>query len=412
MRRTSPRPRRRANALVRWARRTVAVPTAIAALFVAGTMEPALAAQGTDPLAARVAEWARDAGLGFVVTGAERMAYQVDRPAEGGTLAGGIPTVGAPALDGPTPAGSPLGLVTPRPTTPSSSAATPRATTASAKPGATAASLLELAPIPARVSPALAGEGQWQDAFASRGLVVAKAAFVRPDATHTGYSVAVVAMDAAALTFNLHQGTQVPGGPTITSPNLTGADLKAALATFNSGFLMTDANGGYWQNGTSVVPLRAGAASMVFGTDGTLTVRSWPGGTPGKGVAAVRQNLAMLVENGQVNPLVNTADEPTEEVTWGYTVGVSAYVWRSAVGTRPDGTVVFALGPALNVETLASLMADAGCTNAMELDINSTWTSYITYAGGVPHKLTADQHPPADRYLTPSTRDFVAVLPR
>jgi uncharacterized protein YigE (DUF2233 family) len=401
----------------------VAVPTALAALLVVGTMEPALAAPGTDPFAARGAEWARDAGLGFLVTGAERMAYQVDKPTEGGTLKDGIPSVGAPAGDGP--AGSPLGLVTPH-ASPSHSAESPSASsTASATPGAAAASTtkpspskaaapsrLKLAPIPARVTPALAGEGRWQDAFASGGRIVARAAFVRPDATHTGYSVAVVAMDAAALTFNLHQGTQVPGGPTLTSPNLAGAELKAALATFNSGFLMKDANGGYWQNGTSVVGLRTGAASMVFGTDGTLRVQSWPGGTPGKGVAAVRQNLAMLVENGQVNPLVNTTDEPTEEATWGYTVGVSAYVWRSAVGTRSDGTVVFALGPALNVATLASLMSDAGCTNAMELDINSTWTSYITYAGGVPHKLTPDQHPAADRYLSPSTRDFVAVLPR
>jgi len=397
----------------------VAVPATLAALLVAGTMEPALAAPGTDPLAARAAEWARDAGLGFLVTGAERVAYQVDKPAEGGTLAGGIPTVGAPAGGAPTPAGSPLGLVTPRPATPGapsgspSAAPTPRATSASATPKATAApSRLKLAPIPARVSPALAGEGQWQDAFASGGRVVARAAFVRPDATHTGYSVAVVAMDAAALRFNLHQGTQVPGGPSLTDPNLAGAELKAALATFNSGFLMKDAHGGYWQNGTSVVPLVAGAASMVFGTDGTLKVESWPGGTPGKGVAAVRQNLAMLVEKGQINPLVNPSDEPTEELTWGFTVGVSAYVWRSAVGTRPDGTVVFALGPALNVTTLASLMADAGCTDAMELDINSTWTSFLTYSGGVPAKLTADQHPSAGRYLTPSTRDFVAVLPR
>jgi hypothetical protein len=53
----------------------------------------------------------------------------------------------------------------------------------------------------------------------------------------------------------------------------------------------------------------------------------------------------------------------------------------------------------------------------MELDINQSWTNFITYTHprngvAVPHMLTKDEHPNPYRYLQPSSRDFVAVLTR
>lgn len=174
---------------------------------------------------------------------------------------------------------------------------------------------------------------------------------------------------------------------------------------------MNDANGGSWLAGTEIAPLVPGAASMVFGRDGSLRIETWPGGTPGPEIAAVRQNLALLVDGGEVTA---DAGAPDTSLVWGRTLGNSAFVWRSAIGTRADGTVVFIVGPALNVATAASLAHDAGCQRAMELDINKDWTSYIwdEHKGGtaVPHQLTSDQLPDAGRYLTTSTREFVAVL--
>ncbi len=351
--------------LPRWARFAL-VPVIAFALFVGVTLTPALLAPGSDTTVARVAEWAREYGLGPLVTLAEQAQYQLEKPAEGGALAGGIATVGT--VD------------------------------------------RSRQPIPSRVSPALPGEGQWQYLQVVKGKPVSRVAFLRPDATHTGFSVGVVEMDAHALKFALHQGTHVPGGKIVAPTSLTTEEKKTVLAAFNSGFQMKDANGGYWQNGTTIQPLTQGAASMVFGTDGSLKVQSWPGGEPGQGVAAVRQNLVLLVDNGQVTPEV-ASDNPK---TWGVTVGNKAYVWRTAVGTKADGSVVFIVGPALNVETLASLAKDAGCVEAMELDINTDWTNYITYSqpGAVPKKLTPDEFPNANRYGSASTRDFVAVLPR
>jgi len=64
------------------------------------------------------------------------------------------------------------------------------------------------------------------------------------------------------------------------------------LATFNSGFTMMDANGGYWQDGKTAVPLRSGAASMVFYKDGHVDVVKWSAAPPGPDVAVDRQASA------------------------------------------------------------------------------------------------------------------------
>lgn len=323
-------------------------------------------------------------GLGGVVTLLEQVAYTVNPPRSGGTVAGGIQTpsparVASPATDTPT-ASAPTGPKAPDPLA-----------------------------LPAGLTP-LAGEGQWRSLALANGRTAARVAQMRPDAVHTSYLVSVVWMDPSLLSFTLHPGTQVPGSVAGATSVLAGTERYSVWATFNSGFQMKDARGGYWQNGQTVVPLSTGAASMVMTSDGRLSVMAWPGGAPPAGVVSVRQNLTLLIDHGITAPSVHsnvTAD-------WGKTVGNAAYVWRSGVGVRADGTVVVACGPALSVATLAGALKAAGAQTAMELDINKDWTSFITYdqPGAVPHRLTADQVPPANRYLSPSKRDFVAVVPR
>ena len=72
----------------------------------------------------------------------------------------------------------------------------------------------------------------------------------------------------------------------------------------------------------------------------------------------------------------------------------------------------------MNIETLAGVLHDAGAVNAMQLDINPDWTNYITYSHPSPGTATPSVLPPpnssvrATRYLQPSSRDFVSVLPR
>ena len=118
-----------------------------------------------------------------------------------------------------------------------------------------------------------------------------------------------------------------------------------------------------------------------------------------------------MIENGRISPLVPDASTDA----WGATSGNRSYVWRSAVGVRGDGSVVFVIGSAMDIRSLADVMHAAGAVTAMELDINPSWTSFITYARPaagqvVPAKLTAAEQASAYRYLQPSSRDFVAVL--
>ncbi|MEO7069140.1 MAG: phosphodiester glycosidase family protein [Nostocoides sp.] len=377
-RRPTPREGLRSRRVYR--RRRVVVGLAAAfALWLTWSLGGALTAPGTDTVSARLAEWGRFHGLGWAVTGMEQAQYAANTPRTGGSVVGGIPRL--------RPEMSPAGAL------------------------AASNELAAPAPLAPVAKGALAGEGAWQTTILLHGHPAVRTAFLRPDSAHTSYLVETVWMDPSLLRFTLHPGYQVPGGTGWPEPDrLTGHELRSVLATFNSGFTMVDSQGGYWQGGHSVGTLRRGGAAMVLSTAGGLDVRAWGGGTPGPGTAAVRQNLSLLVDKGQLNPLVN---DPTTS-TWGKTIGNRAYVWRTAIGVRADGSVIFIVGPALNVKTLAVIAQEAGAIRAMQLDINPDWTNFITYthpAGGtaVPHMLAADERPNPRRYLQPSTRDFVSV---
>jgi hypothetical protein len=349
-------------------------------LWLAWSIGGALTAPGTDTPVARLAEWARFNGLGWAVDHLEQIQYQLNPPKVGGTLAGGIPKVS-----------------TARPT-----------------PGRVVGPAVGPASIPPQVQPPLPGEGVWQPLVRLHGVPAIRAAFLRPDAQHTSYLAGVAWLDQKLVKLVLHPGYRVPGGSGWSQPfDVPSSQRDALVATFNSGFTMMDANGGYWQDGKSAAPLRSGAASMVLYKDGHLDVVNWTGTAPGPDVAAVRQNLDLLVDHGTISPNVDS----TTTNAWGKTVGNPTFVWRTALGIRKDGSLVFVVGNSMSVHTLANIVRDAGAVRAMELDINHAWTNFITYTHpgkgvAVPQMLTRDERPNPYRYLQPSSRDFVAVLPR
>lgn len=372
----------------RFWRRRAGVLMVVLLLWLTWSIGGALTAPGTDTTAARLAEWGRFHGLGWAVSGLEQMQYKANPPKVGGTVAGGIPRIAPtqPAARQPTAR---------QPTAPSTSVAPP-------------------APIPLQAQPPLPDEGTWQPLVSLHGEPAIQAAFLRPDAQHTSYLVGVALLNQNLVTMTLHPGYRVPGDAGLSQPSsVPHSERDALVATFNSGFTMVDANGGYWQDGKTVVPLRQGAASMVFSKDGHMDVVKWNAGKPGPDVAAVRQNLVLLVDHGAITPEVDS----TTPGLWGWTLGNKTYVWRSAVGVRKDGSLVFVAGASMSVRTLANIMHDAGAERAMELDINPAWTNFITYTHpskgvAVPHMLTKDEQPNPSRYLQPSSRDFVAVSAR
>ena len=355
----------------------------------------------------RAAEWARDNHLGGIVNRVENWWYSDHAPKEGGEPDRAIVTDVPPTVTEPTPT---TGPTTPHLPTPGS------------------------VPIPDGVIPVPA-EGQWQAVGPPVGGASAVyTTQVRPDSVHTSLLAGLAWMDPQLMRFELHPGTTEPGGKW-SVPSQVPIDQRLDLvAAFNSAFRLQDARGGLYLDGTTKGRLRDGAASLVLYKDGSATVGQWGRDvTMTPDVAAVRQNLDLIIDNGGGAP--NLSGRPTavsapgvsapglddnSNGAWGSTLGNKVLVWRSAICVTGSGALVYGYGDGLGALSLAELMKRAGCVRAMELDINKSWTTFNLYgaqAFGDPSsvhgvKLLPEQQKGADRYLSPDARDFVAAFVR
>ncbi len=240
------------------------------------------------------------------------------------------------------------------------------------------------APIKPFASPALPGEGQWSPAGRLvKGIPAVYTTSLRPDAVHTSYVVGAAWMDTKLLRATLYSGSQIPGGgPYPHTAPIPPSAATSLVAAFNAGFLMSAANGGYYTDGHTIIPLRTGAASAVVYKNGTMTVGAWNQQvhmTPT--VVSVRQNLDLLVTHGK--PVAGLTATTTTK--WGATLGNAVYVWRSGLGVTANGALVYVGGPTLNITDLANILARAGCVRAMELDINTTWVNYTVFKPATPN---------------------------
>ncbi len=388
-RRRTVKPRRR------WLRRLLAHRSVQAILivlvlflgWVGWSVGQAMTAPGNGTASTRLAEWARDHYLGPVVTLGEWLTYKAPK-------VGGKPqfSLAAPATAGPTSA------------------------TAPHKPGAATITPI----VPSRLSsPAgspLPGEGQWRVLASVHGIPAIYGTYLRPDSIHTSYVAGIASMDQRLLTFQLRPGAEDPGpGNWGYSPWLPPGSRTGLLATFNGGFKLDAAGGGFYLNGLTKGTLTGGAASLVYYKNGQVSIGSWDHGVGmSSNVLGVRQNLKLIVANGTVPASV---DQDVQS-QWGATLGGGYYVWRSGVGITSDGRIIFVYGPALSVRTLANLLQRAGAVNAMQMDINPAWMSYMTYkpspsaADPTPANLLPNQPEPANRYYSVNSRDFTAVFAR
>ena len=299
----------------------------------------------------RLAEWFREHGGASVVNWSETEWYSHHQPKVGGALPPG--TIHKPKTVTTVPA------------------------------AASVAHLPPPAPIVPLASPPIAGEGQWSPTGRLvDGVPAVYQTLIRPSAIHTSFVVGVAWMDPKLLKATLYSGSQIPGGGpfTHTAP-ISPSDATTVVAAFNAGFLMSAANGGYYTDSRTIIPLRTGAASFVVYKDGSFGLGQWGTDvsmTPG--VVSVRQNLDLLVNNGQIVPAAYDANSSA----WGATLGGGLYVWRSALGIAANGALIYVGGPGLDIYNLANIMVHAGAVRAMELDINTDWVNFSSYQPSIP----------------------------
>jgi hypothetical protein len=257
----------------------------------------------------------------------------------------------------------------------------------------------------------LAGEGQWANTrIRVNGNTAIRIAQIRPDQVHTSYWATVTWLDPKLLAFAQVPGTKVPEVDGL--PNRTGRVpenlQRFYVAGLNGGFLMRDSQGGYSFEGKVYKRLIDGKASLVTYTDGSFDVVEWGRDPVRSNIQSVRQNMHLIVDGG-VSQVENE-----DQSKWGWVwQGVGSgknLVWRSAIGVRSDGSMVYVIGAAMSASSLGDVLVRAGARRAILLDMNEAYANgflYGPYKGG--RKIDAESTRSPERFWATSERDFLAV---
>ena len=354
----------------RRARRTVTIALLMCSLPIAMSYLITLSGPSNSSLTIRSFEWLRDHGAAQVSSQIESLYYSLNAPATGGAPLRALPLTAR--------------------------------TMAAVHPQ-------DIAPT---IQPSLPGEGVWvpTETWSGPSPPIQIAQF-RSDPNYPQMVAGVVWIDPRRTSIVLYPGRLEPSVSLPRGPMEVPTGLRSRLlATFNSGFKLQDSHGGFALGGTTYAPLQRGMATFVHYRDGRVDVESWQGGpTVPAGVDYARQNLPLIVAGGQPNP--NLSDGPQ----WGLTLGNAIRVWRSGIGIDARGDLIYAAANDQTVSSLAAILMRAGAIRAMQLDINSYWVTFNSYAqpdAGRPSSLLPSMTRPLTRYLSPDDRDFFAVYLR
>ena len=344
-----------------------------------------------------VSDIARENNLGPVVAFAENIYYgYINVPKVGGT-----PTLST-GFDGSTRTSTsdkPVGKVSLHPI-------------ANLKAWGPARSPSNLPPrVESPVSP-LPGEGVWAPTkIAVNGFTAVFEARIRPDTVHTSMFATLVWFDPKLLAFDQIAGTKMPEGDFAHGGGRV-APLRRPfyMAGFASGYHMKDSQGGAVLNGLVIKPLVRGKATLLTYPDGSIDIVEWKFDKYKPGFTSARQNLDMLVNNSKSQ--VISDDQSKWGQVWYGTGSGKNYIWRSAIGLRADGSVVYVQSQALSAKSLANMLVRAGVVKGMSLDMNEAFANGDFYGpyGSSGRAINPDNKNPTDRFWVRSTRDFIAVF--
>lgn len=371
-------------------RRTLLVLVVVAVGVIGTSYVRALTAPGDAPFTVRTVEWIRDNGGASVVEAIENWWYR-NPPANEAPSRSDLPDLTAPR--GPARAVPPS---TPS-TVPSSGLSTPPAVAT-----------------PAGVS-GLPGEGRWVAGRLDRqGVPSMYTTFVQPDPAHASIVAGIAWIRSSDTVTHLVAGTAQPGGaPWPGDARVAPSDVPRLVATFNSGWRFKDLLGGFYQDGRYSRPLQQGAGSVVIDTSGRATIGAWGQDVSmSSNVAAVRQNLHLIVVGGAAAPGIADASGP-----WGVPANQRQYTWRSGLGVDAQGDLIYVAGNHMTLRVLTNALVAARAVRAVELDMHPTMVTFSRWmpgqGGGVdPQNLLPTMPDAPDRYLQPDQRDFFYVTLR
>ncbi len=225
--------------------------------------------------------------------------------------------------------------------------------------------------------------------------------------TAGGSTVVVMRTDAPTTKLVLHAGYEDPGGTGWPNgPAISDAEKATLLAAFNGGFRLNLGLGGFEVAGRVGAPISPGFASVVTYADGTSAIGAWGTEVPNpyKKVVSVRQNLTMLVDNGQ--PAANVDDYGP----WGATLGGGFAVARSGLGIDKYGNLLWAGSSYATPRAIATALIQSGAVRAMQLDINPMWVTGFTFPNAYSQVVVLPgQYNRIGTYLNPYGRDYFTV---
>jgi hypothetical protein len=354
--------------------KVVAAASTAALLYSVVTFIPyARAATGEDT-STRVATWARDHYLGHVVDWAEQRMFS-------------SPPANSPALrlEVSVPSNDTVPITAIPPYEP-----------------------VRIVPV---VFPELKNEGVWRAIATASGNTEVWTTGDRPLAKHSAVLASYAVIDQDRTRAELYNGPEIPGGSGwVKYRKVPASSYESLVATFNGGFRLEHSMGGYYTEGRLVQKLRVGAATLAIDSDGKVHV-----GKLGRdikfsvdkpnGYVSLRQNINLLVDAHR-----NVVGKNGWQ--FGAWSDGNLFIMRSSICERRDGKLMYAIVGKADATQLADVLVRAGCERAMELDVNSAWPKFMSYSGGVPHKLDRRSTGRDDLYLHGSSKEFVALFRR
>ena len=383
---TNRHPERSGGEAARRVRRIALIAALLALVPGAFSYLHTIVEESNSSLGIRSVEWLRDHGAAGLVSRVESIYYSLTAPSKGGAALRALPRVGYGSAG--------------------------RARAQRLRSQRLAAANYRPHRVAPLLHPVLPGEGVWRTTrpgVGSGAPLLITTLRNQPEYPRVVAGLAWIDTKRTTVTLNpgrMEPSVSIPRGAMDVPQERRGK----LLATFNSGFKLSDSHGGFALNGHTYATMQNGLATLVGYRDGRVDVIDWQYGSRAPDlVVFARQNLPLIVNAGAPTPNLGNSSE------WGATVGAAILVWRSGIGVDRHGNLIYAAGEDQTVRSLADTLAHAGAVRAMELDINSYWVSFITYGAPgalAPLNLLPGMERPATRYLTPDDRDFFAVYSR